>query len=133
MRSGSETSSYRHVGAISPPSGEMTVACQDPPVRTSSTALPALAGSQPSKLAGSVRTCQTLSRGAFRVRVTVNSLIGDPSFFGGRAFFGGPGRAQDEAYAPCQQVLADRVTGTASRCGGAGGIARVAMPGTVEG
>src|ERR1700676_5488265 len=54
----------------------MTVACQDPPVRTSSTAVPGLAGSQPSKWLGCVRTCQTLLRGGFRVRVTMNSLIG---------------------------------------------------------
>src|SRR5882757_11555411 len=54
----------------------MTVACQDPPVRTSSTAVPGLAGSQPSKWLGWVRTCQTLPRGPFRVRVTVKSLIG---------------------------------------------------------
>jgi hypothetical protein len=35
-----------------------------------------LAGSQPSKWLGCVRTCQTLPRGLFRVRVTVKSLIG---------------------------------------------------------
>src|SRR6266702_4632264 len=58
----------------------MTVACQDPPVRTSSTAVPGLAGSQPSKLLGVVRTCQTLSRGASSERVTMNSLIGISPF-----------------------------------------------------
>src|SRR4029077_6949500 len=54
----------------------MTVACQDPPVRTSSTAVPGLAGSQPSKWLGCGGTRQNPSPGPGRVRVTVNSLIG---------------------------------------------------------
>src|SRR6266851_9316896 len=83
----------------------MTVARQDPPVRTSSTAVPGLAGSQPSKWPGCVRTCQTFPRGLFRVRVTVNSLIGI------LPVVALPGRAHDQAhelrvsdaFRPCQE------------------------------
>src|SRR5712691_11688576 len=92
----------------------MTVACQDPPVRTSSTAVPDLAGSQPSKWLGCVRTCQALSRGAFRVRVTVNSLIRILPYVGFAEQRPRSGRMRDTTRAGGE--LAYRRSAAAQRC-----------------
>src|SRR6202044_804730 len=86
----------------------MTVACQDPPVRTSSTAVPGVAGSQPSKWLGWVRTCQTLPRGPFRLRVTVKSLIGIPPVIGFAEPHPRPGRRARDAGVPAVDRLPDR-------------------------